>query len=281
MNARQFQLLYRLESRHWWYQSTHRLIVDALHSRCSQIADIVDVGCGTGGLLPHLSRLAPVTGIEPDPLAFRLAQRRSGKLPNVKVLHGDIQSLDIFPDTSLDCITCIDVLYHRQVRSWRGALRTFHRKLRPGGALVLQVAAFPCLSGAHDIAVNGARRFEREPLEHVLRRIGWTVELCSHRFSWLFPGLWAVRNWTQRGEKSPAHRNDLTRFSRIPAVFRDTAQKALLGIALAENQWVLRGACLPIGSSLFILARKPSGSVQMRESPADSGPRPVHGIDGT
>lgn len=254
MNATQFRLMAALERSHWWYLSTHRLIKDLLSTLHPRPRNILDVGCGTGGLAASLSDFCPVTAMDPDPLAIRLARRRI-KQGTVHFVTGGISSVPQMQPGSWDCITCVDVLYHRRVRSWRSALRVFVRALRPGGVLILQVPAFECLRGAHDDAVHGVRRFRRRPLLAALRRIGFAVELCTCRFAPTFPLVLASRLKERILGAAFRPDGDLRAFDFLPVWLGSSLNAVLLQVALMENEVVLSGGSFRFGSSLFVVAR--------------------------
>lgn len=269
MNPFQVRLMASLETCHWWYRATHQLVLDALLAFSDRSARILDVGCGTGGLLRHLRSFHFRAGLEPDPGALRFARRRESPGLGPEYLLGDIQSLSGLEAAPFDCVTCVDVLYHRQVENWQEALAVMVSKLRTGGLLVLQVPAWECLSGAHDRAVDGVRRFRREPVEQFLGGIGFEILVSSYRFSWLFPGMFFLRGWERLFKKKRLHSNDLTRFSRSLRPFGRAAHQILLGIALCENSLLLSGFRFPVGSSLFVVARK---RVAVEETGSRNGP---------
>lgn len=64
--------------------------------------EFLDLGCGTGFHLPcWAASAARVTGVEPHPDLVAIAQRRTRRLPNVRVLPGTAQDIPL-PDASVD-----------------------------------------------------------------------------------------------------------------------------------------------------------------------------------
>ena len=76
-------------------------ITDADPALVTQIAEVLEVGCGTGAVTRELAAwpgVAEVTGVDPSPIFLRSA-RRHARLDNVRFVAGDARSLQ-FPDRS-------------------------------------------------------------------------------------------------------------------------------------------------------------------------------------
>src|SRR5919108_6156970 len=83
MEREQYDLMYRQEERHWWYVGMRRIsaaLLDRYHpSGCAarrDRLDILDAGCGSGGMTQFLGRWGRVTGMDLAPQAVELAARR-------------------------------------------------------------------------------------------------------------------------------------------------------------------------------------------------------------
>lgn len=110
-----------------------RLIED----RATAYPVIVDVGCGAGQSLRRLrDRFAPslIVGIDIDPemLARSAAEIRELSLPVALVL-GTSADLGL-ADESADMLFCHQTFHH--LPDQHGAIREFHRVLKPGGLLL-------------------------------------------------------------------------------------------------------------------------------------------------
>ena len=95
------------------------------------------VGLGSGGLAICLHALADeVHGVEPDPVALRISQKKMSFVGGEKArfLPATAESLPYRSDT-FDHIFCFTVLEH--VRDVNASLREMVRVLRPSGVLVL------------------------------------------------------------------------------------------------------------------------------------------------
>ncbi|MEU0492760.1 methyltransferase domain-containing protein [Nocardiopsis sp. NPDC006139] len=104
-------------------------------------ASLLDVACGTGSHLEHLSaHFEHVEGIDLAPDMVRVAR---AKLADVPVHIGDMRDFRI--DGRFDVITCMfsSIGYAGGERGLVEALDTFARHLAPGGVIVLEPWYFP------------------------------------------------------------------------------------------------------------------------------------------
>jgi hypothetical protein len=166
-----------------------------------------------------------------------------------------VEELHHLKAQSFQCVTCIDVLYHQQVRNWRAALQNFKYLLKPHGYLIIQVAAFSILHGNHDLAVDGARRFRRSEVQSALEDSGFRTRLCSYRYAHLFPLLLARRLKSRIDGSDKACNSDFETAFGVPESVKRLSEKMALSLARVENMAVLNGVRMPFGSSLFLVAR--------------------------
>ena len=129
---------------------------------------LLDAGCGSGGMLKMVREkfpLAELTGVDQSEHALELtAARETG----AKLVPASVHELP-FPDNSFDFVFSLDVLSHVGVDDAL-ALHEMHRVLRPGGRLILNLAAFDFLKGTHDCAVDVDRRYTKGQLRTAPRR---------------------------------------------------------------------------------------------------------------
>jgi len=240
VNPREYEALFEVEDRHWWFAALRREIALALRRHALPTADgrWLDAGSGTGGLLANLGDGAPAFRVGLDSSLRAILLARSRRLADLAA--GSVGALP-FPSSAFGLITSIDVLCHRDVEE-APALAEMHRCLQPGGVLILQVPAFSWLFGAHDRAVWTNRRFRRGEIERLLEQAGFRVRESFYRMSLLFPAAVLRRLWTRRGNE----RSDVR-----PA---SAAENALFGGA-ARLESAL-GPRLPFGLSVFCVAER-------------------------
>ncbi|MCI4343442.1 MAG: class I SAM-dependent methyltransferase [Thermoplasmata archaeon] len=95
----------------------------------------LDVACGTGRHLEILRRRYDVTGVDLSRPMLREARKR---LPGVRLVAGDMRSLDLHE--RFDVVSCLfsAIGYLRSEADLRRAFRTFERHLLPGGVLLVE-----------------------------------------------------------------------------------------------------------------------------------------------
>lgn len=178
----------QLEDTHWWFEGRRRVIARVLESQLVPRVGrtILDVGCGTGGMFPLLSRFGQVEGTEYSADARERASRR---FPHVRVTPCSLPA-DL-PQGQWHLVTAFDVIEH--IDEPVAALSHLRDRLVPGGQLVLTVPAIQALWSRHDDINHHRRRYERGLLEEQLRRAGFDVTFVSYFNSLLLPAVAGVR----------------------------------------------------------------------------------------
>jgi SAM-dependent methyltransferase len=252
MNRIEYTRMYEAEERHWWYVGLHKLILSTIQKESRRLGrplDILDAGCGTGRLCQLFTQQGHrVSGCDVSEEAMRLCRRRDINT----VFQADLNNLELEPE-AFDVITSIDVLYHTGVTDDVAVMKRLRSGLKPGGMLILNLVAHEFLRSTHDIAVHTRERYTRKTLCERLQAAGFDISIASYRVSLLFPFIAAYRrllrfSWHQ-GKCSDEVASDVS----LP---HPLINVLLLKIIELENQF-LRVSSLAIGSSLFVVARKP------------------------
>lgn len=254
MEPAEYTTMAAVEDRHWWYAGVHDFVLRLARSETRRTGGpltILDAGCGTGRLCQLLRPFGSVAGCDLHPLALAGSARRG-----VQPLWQCDLSADDLGTGKFDLITCMDVLYHRNISDEAAVLHNLHRALKPGGLLLVQSAAFEILRGAHDLAVHTRRRYRRHELVRLLDDAGFEVEAASYRLPWLFPPCLLWRCLHPRAanavDTATPTRSDLAR--PCPGFVNEFLTRCVK----AENWLLTRGARLPFGTSVFAAARKPA-----------------------
>jgi len=100
--------------------------------------NILDVGTGTGVLIPYLIRevgpAGSVTAIDYSENMIQICKTKHSHLKNVSVELKNIEE-DAFPTESFDAVTCFGLFPHLENK--QKALQNINHMLKPGGALII------------------------------------------------------------------------------------------------------------------------------------------------
>ena len=238
----------RAEQTHFWFRGfrafVRPLVAEALHGRSD--AAILDCGCGTGANLVMLREFGRPFGFDYswDGLLFA---REYGQ---TRIAHASITHIP-FPDSTFDLVTAFDVIYSLTEDQEALAVREILRVLKPGGTLIVNVAALRILRGSHSVFGAELRRSTRRRLRDVLTRGGFQVTRLTYTNFVLFPIMLAVRT-AQRlaGLSTPEESGGDINVPAAPV-------NAVLSALLQLEAKALRKVDMPIGSSLLCVARRP------------------------
>jgi len=143
----------------------HRYLVDTVLALADPRRPVLDFGAGTGFHARALrDRGLDVTCVEPHPV---LRERLSRDGFPVAAAAGES------PPRAFGTVYSLNVLEH--IEDDAAALRDLHASLAPGGKLVLYVPAFSVLFSSMDVYVGHHRRYERAPLERLVRSADFRV----------------------------------------------------------------------------------------------------------
>jgi SAM-dependent methyltransferase len=179
----------QLDTSHWWYRARREILAKLIVRKIAPPAGarILEIGCGTGHNLPMLARFGSVEAIEMDEAARAVAAQRLGRA----VGSARLPDLEGVKERHYDLVALLDVLEH--VEDDRAALTSIARRLKPGGALLLTVPAFPWMWSAHDEVNHHQRRYTKRALRAALRDAGLRPSFVGYFNSVLFPAAAGAR----------------------------------------------------------------------------------------
>lgn len=239
------------ERDHPWFTLLHQMIIEEIRNfsyEAGRQVSVLDIGCGTGGLLEKISkdcRVSNWTGIEPSRLGQEACERKNLKIAstNLAEFKSDGKTWDI--------VLLIDVLFHKDVEPTEAVAKAV-RLTSPDGVIIINTAALKNLKRRHDIRVMGARRFDIKEIRSLLKANNLQIEKAYY---WNMVGAIHLlgrslfQKLTQHTPLSEAakERSELNanRASRIAAM-----------VALWIDSRMRNRINLPFGSSIYAVARK-------------------------
>lgn len=245
------------EDRHWWFATrTWSLlnVLDANHPR--RPGEVLDIGCGAGNMIHHLSRYGRVKGIEVDARPVAMARARGYDVRQADATRG-IPYLD----ASFDLVTALDVIEH--VDEDAAMLREMARVLRPGGLLAITTPAFQWLWSHNDVLNGHKHRYTPAELRQRVQGAGLRIRRMTFGFFLVFPmsaPLILLRNRLGRQPELSSHHFQEDAYQVEMEPVSPALNTVLRGVGRLEAAMVTR-VDLPIGTSLLCVAVKPDEPV--------------------
>ena len=236
------------EARHFWFRG-FRAFVEPLVKRAligRTRPRILDCGCGTGANVEWLSSFGESYGFDLTQVGLEIGRARGQhRLARASV------SAAPFPNSAFDLVTSFDVLYSLETPIERAAATEMFRLTRPGGFVIVNVAAMDILHGDHSVLSHEIRRYTRATLTALLSGAGLSIVRMTYTNASLFLPMVAVRAWQRwRGLPAEEHAQQDVQVPMAPV------NLALTGLLKMESLWV-RVIDNPFGSSLLCLAKRP------------------------
>lgn len=240
MDAAIFRKMDETGASYWWYAGKKCYLRELLGEPDSAIEmRILDLGCGTGTLLPFLNQYGSLVGLEPSSDAVLMAHSMGAGA----VVQASAAALP-FRSGSFSLVAAFDCLEH--VTDDHHALDAIRHLLSSTGRLLVSVPAHPFLSSRRDVQLGHIRRYTRQSLRELLETTGFSVAYLGYGYACLFLPLLleAIRD---RLTKPPARmRSDIR---DLPEPWNNWLAKWLS----IEARIAMRIG-LPFGTSLFALA---------------------------
>jgi SAM-dependent methyltransferase len=254
MEEWRYRELYELEDRHWWFRSRRRVLWALLRrAGLPPSPRILDAGCGTGRNLVEFGGLGEAEGVDFSSDAVSFCRLRGLE----RVRQAPLEELP-FESGRFDLALAADVIEH--LDDDRRALAELRRVSAAGGRLVATVPAYAWLWSRHDESLHHKRRYTAARLGAALRAAGWEPEVATYFFSAVLPGVAAVRAF-RRGQADGNGESDLSLTSA-------PVGRLLELPTIAEAKLIERGARLPAGVSLGVVARAVGAPVTAARSAA-------------
>ncbi len=241
MESVEYTLMEEVEEGMWWYHGLHANILSALGRYAPDTKDLLDAGCGTGGMLKLIHQDRPhvrLHGLDISEQACAAARAKSG----AEVVCGSVDALP-HADKTFDTLISLDVLGYEMDLS--AAVNGFLRVLKPGGHAIVNLAAYQWMLSYHDRAVGQSHRYSRSEAVALFERHGFRIVFSTYWNTILFPLMVAQRKLARSSGPS-----DVKPFH--PVV--NNAFKTCLAL---ERAFIRHGVALPFGGSVLLIAQRP------------------------
>jgi SAM-dependent methyltransferase len=241
------ELTRQAQATHFWFRGFRRFVAPALQQVAGGRRNLrlIDCGCGVGQNIALLEPYGDAIGFDLLSGGAAAAARASGR----PIVRADVVNIP-FPPDAFDVATSFDVL--QCVEADQSAIREMARIVRPGGAVVLTLAALDILRGDHAEVWQEVRRYTPASARRLVEAGGLHAERVDYLFASLFPLMLGVRAVQRLLRPLRGLRAD-TDIS-VPSA---PINAALTWLVHREAAAVARRIPMPIGSSLLVVARKP------------------------
>lgn len=247
--SRLLELTSSAEASHFWFRGFRWFVRPevalAVAGRAAPV--IVDCGCGTGANVAWLGEFGTAYGFDLTWNGLALGRAMGRR----HLARASIAAIP-FPDACADLATSFDVFQCLPGPIEQDAIREMWRILKPGGHVLLNVAALDVLRGTHATLSEEVRRYTPGRLRALVGGAGFRIERLTYVHATLFPLMLPVRiaQRLRSGAKPvPPGEFDIT----VPSAPINTL---LTGLVWLEAK-TLRYVDMPVGSSLLCHARKP------------------------
>lgn len=247
-NRYEYEAMAQCERDLWWFKCLHELTVQKI-LKYSPVSDpvILDAGCGTGGFIQHLQKegFTKISGFDLSPEAIEHARKASADVQLLDVLKTDVA----FPENSFDVVVCNDIFTVLQPGKDREAMEKLVSVLKPGGLLIINLAASTSFAGIHDIAINMTKRYTRACIEKLVRNLVIVKEITFWPFL-LSPLILGIRTY----QRLKLFLNKRTPIKSDVRPITPVLNNIFYTITKWENKVQLSK---PLGSSIFVVMEKP------------------------
>jgi len=237
-----------LEQTHWWFTGRRKIFFTLINKFLNEqrTLKILDVGCGPGEMIEHLSSYGIVTASDLSIKALSFCVKRGYN----RLFIGDGGILPIKNET-FDFVTLFDTLEH--VDDDVEVLRESNRVLKTNGMIIITLPAYNLLYSDNDRAAHHKRRYTVSEIKKKAILAKFDVLKATYINTLLFPPIFCILMLIKIKEFFFPQKNpDKTNISfAIPKLVN-----SILESIFCFESHLLKKISFPFGHSLVCLARK-------------------------
>ena len=244
---RLLELTYQAEQSHFWFRGFRQYMRPAIARATAGVASprILDCGCGTGTNLEMLRPYGNAVGFDLTRIGTEFAKAHGHRVAQASISHIPFRS------GAFDLVTSFDVFQVLPEAVEQAAILEMWRVLKPGGWMLLHVAALEILHGKHSVLSEETHRHTAGSLRALVEGAQFRIARLTYDQFSLLPMMLPVRIWHRLTAKDgvvAAGEGEIT----VPIA----PLNALLTALVSLEAIALRAVDMPIGGSLMCLARK-------------------------
>lgn len=247
-NPEHYDVLFNIESNNFWFRSRNRLIKYLISKFIDSTtnAKVLEFGCGTGYVLKGLSEFKNLKlyGAELNLEGLRYAKKR---LPEVEFIQLDMRASPF--ESEFDVVCAFDVLEH--IDDDELIIKNVYKTLKTNGFFFISVPQHMWLWSTQDETAYHKRRYSRKEMITKLTEAGFSIEFQTSFVFTLLPIMFLSRF---RRKKKPTEKE--IKYSYDELILPPVLNKIVEFFMLVDELLIRLGLSLPIGGSLFLVAKK-------------------------
>ncbi|MBK8027343.1 MAG: class I SAM-dependent methyltransferase [Chloroflexi bacterium] len=244
-----FAHLAQLEKGHFWFEARNRLILTLIRRHFAGAQRIMEIGCGTGFVLQHLTAHLPAAKFYGSDIYVEGLRFAGQRVPAATLLQMDARHVPY--ERAFDLIGAFDVIEH--IDEDDQALTQMYRALKPGGGLLISVPQHRFLWSMVDEVSYHKRRYERDELVARVEAAGFQVIETTSFVSLLLPLMMLTRS---RKAHPTAEQSEFDLYAEFK--LRAPLNRVLSAVMAVETAAIRSGAHFRYGGSRLLAARRPS-----------------------
>jgi len=245
----EYEAMASTETNLWWYRALHFLSYQSIKANFGRNKDIfiLDVGCGTGGMLGYLKLkgYTNIKGIDLSEDAIGYCEMRG--LDVVK--SNSLKLTKHFQNQSFDIIISNDLLCYLTVEEQKDVASQINSLLKGNGIWICNVPALDSFKGEHDIAVGLLQRFKFEDIINISKNL-FVIERARFWPFLLSPLIYAMRKNQKNSMQKNSSKTEMKSDVKMPHFFLNFIFKIL-----TQTEFLMPNP-IKFGSSLFFIASK-------------------------
>jgi SAM-dependent methyltransferase len=191
MDKAQYALHREIETNHWWFTARKEIILSILLKIAppEKHLTIVDIGCGTGGMLSELENYYDTIGMDNSSDAVDSAKKST--LKSKIVLSSMPDDLPHRHEDEVRVWLFLDVLEH--IKNDESFFAKLSKQINAKDKVIITVPANPIQFSPHDEAFGHYRRYDLTSLCRVWHQLSYNICLLSYYNSRLYWPITVIR----------------------------------------------------------------------------------------